>query len=246
MSSPLLKKLIIAGMIAGVFGAFWAFDLGQYFTLSYLKGSLDSFKALYSIHPILVIIVYFFLYVIATSFSLPGAAMLTIAGGGLFGLITGTLIVSFASTIGATLACFAARYLLRDWVQGKFGEKIVKINEGIEKEGALYLFTLRLIPVFPFWIINLVMGLTKMPLWRFYWVSQLGMLAGTMVYVNAGKELAKIDSVKGVLSPGLLISFALLGIFPLAAKKLLALYRQRKYHATNQSSKGEKHGTARL
>lgn len=246
MSSPLLKKLIIAVMIAGVFGAFWALDLGQYFTLSYLKGSLDSFKALYSTHPILVIIVYFFLYVIATSFSLPGAAMLTIAGGGLFGLITGTLIVSFASTIGATLACFAARYLLRDWVQGKFGEKIVKINEGIEKEGALYLFTLRLIPVFPFWIINLVMGLTKMPLRRFYWVSQLGMLAGTMVYVNAGKELAKIDSVKGILSPGLLISFALLGIFPLAAKKLLALYRQRKYHTTNQSSKGEEHGTARL
>lgn len=235
MSLPLLKKLIIAGVIVGVLGVFWAFNLDKYLTLSYLKGSMDSFRALYATHPILVIIIYFFLYVISTSLSLPGAVILTIAGGGLFGLLTGTLIVSFASTIGATLACFAARYLLRDWVQGKFGEKIVKINEGIEKEGAFYLFTLRLIPVFPFWIINLVMGLTKMSLWRFYWVSQLGMLAGTMVYVNAGKELAKIDSVKGILSPGLLISFALLGIFPIAVKRLLALYRQKRYHTTNQS-----------
>lgn len=160
--------------------------------------------------------------------SLPGAVVLTIVGGALFGFLTGTLIVSFASTIGATLACFVARFLLRDWVQGKFGDKIVKINEGIGKEGAFYLFTLRLIPVFPFWIINLVMGLTRMRLWTFYWVSQLGMLAGTMVYINAGKELARIDSLKGILSPGLLISFALLGIFPIAVKKLLTLYKKRR------------------
>jgi uncharacterized membrane protein YdjX (TVP38/TMEM64 family) len=175
----------------------------------------------------MVILVYFVIYVVATSLSLPGAVVLTIAGGALFGFLTGTLIVSFASTIGATLACFVARFLLRDWVQGKFGGKIVRINEGIENEGVFYLFTLRLIPVFPFWIINLVMGLTKMPLWTFYWVSQLGMLAGTMVYVNAGKELAKIDSLKGILSPGFIISFALLGIFPIAVKKLLALYKKR-------------------
>jgi uncharacterized membrane protein YdjX (TVP38/TMEM64 family) len=148
--------------------------------------------------------------------------------------LTGTLIVSFASTIGATLACFVARFLLRDWVQSKFGDKIVKINEGIGKEGAFYLFTLRLIPVFPFWIINLVMGVTKMPLGTFYWVSQLGMLAGTMVYVNAGKELARIDSLKGILSPGLLVSFTLLGIFPIAVKKLLTLYKKRRRNSDSE------------
>jgi uncharacterized membrane protein YdjX (TVP38/TMEM64 family) len=121
-----------------------------------------------------------------------------------------------------------SRFLLRDWVQSKFSDKIAKVNEGIEKEGAFYLFTLRLIPIFPFWMINLVMGLTKMPLSRFYWVSQIGMLPGTMVYVNAGKELAKIESIKGIFSPRLIISFALLGIFPIAVKKLVAFYRKRK------------------
>ena len=175
-----------------------------------------------------MILVYFLVYVAATSLSLPGAAVLTIAGGAFFGLLTGTLVVSFASAIGATVACFVSRFVLRDWVQGKFGDKIVKINEGIEREGAFYLFTLRLIPVFPFWMINLVMGLTKISLRRFYWVSQLGMLPGTIVYVNAGRELAKIDSLRGILSPGLLISFVLIGIFPVAVKKLVALYRGRR------------------
>jgi uncharacterized membrane protein YdjX (TVP38/TMEM64 family) len=223
-----MNKLFLAAAIIVLIIVYWAFDLGRYFTLSYLKGSLEGFEALYADHRVLVILIYFFIYVVATSLSLPGAVVLTIVGGALFGFLTGTLIVSFASTIGATMACFVARFLLRDWVQGKFGDKIVKINEGIEKEGVFYLFTLRLIPVFPFWIINLVMGLTKMPLWKFYWVSQLGMLAGTMVYVNAGKELAKIDSLRGILSPGLIISFALLGIFPIAVKKLLALYKKRR------------------
>jgi uncharacterized membrane protein YdjX (TVP38/TMEM64 family) len=227
LNRNLSKKLILVAAIIILVFVFWAFDLGRYFTLSYVKGSLDGFKSLYAEHRVMVILVYFVLYVVATSLSLPGAVVLTIAGGALFGFLTGTLIVSFASTIGATLACFVARFLLRDWVQGKFGGKIVRINEGIENEGVFYLFTLRLIPVFPFWIINLVMGLTKMPLWTFYWVSQLGMLAGTMVYVNAGKELAKIDSLKGILSPGLIISFALVGIFPIAVKKLLALYKKR-------------------
>lgn len=246
MSRSSLKKLVIAGIIGGVFVAFWAFDLGRYITLSYLKGSVDNLKALYANHRVLVILAYFLIYVVATSLSVPGAVILTIAGGALFGLLTGTLIVSFASAIGATLACFTARYLLRDWVQGKFGDKIVRINEGMEKEGAFYLFTLRLIPVFPFWIINLVMGLTTMSLWKFYWVSQIGMVAGTIVYVNAGKELAKIDSVKGILSPGLLVSFALLGIFPLVVKKLLTLYQRKRLHTTHQLSKGDNDGTARI
>jgi len=147
--------------------------------------------------------------------------VLTLAGGGFFGLLTGTLVVSFASTLGATLACFAARTLLRDWVQGKFGEKLNAFNEGIEREGWLYLFTLRLIPAFPFFVINLVMGLTTMRLSTFYWVSQLGMLPATIVFVNAGKELAKIDTLAGILSPTLIASFALLGIFPLAVKKIV-------------------------
>lgn len=227
MKRNLSKKLILAGGIAGIIAAFWAFDLGRFLTLSYMKASLDGFRDLYAAHRLAVILGYFLVYVIATALSFPGAVVLTMFGGALFGFLAGTIIVSFASTVGATLACFVSRFLLRDWVQGRFGDKVRRINEGIEKEGAFYLFTLRLIPVFPFWVINLIMGLTKMPLRRFYWVSQVGMLAGTMVYINAGKELAKIETVRGILSPGLLISFALLGIFPIAAKKLLALYRKR-------------------
>jgi uncharacterized membrane protein YdjX (TVP38/TMEM64 family) len=227
--------LLLAVAITGIVIVLWI-NLGHYITLSYMKGSLDGFKALYAEHRFSVIFIYFAVYVIAASLSLPGAVVLTIAGGALFGFLTGTLIVSFASTIGATLACFVARFFLRDWVQGKFGDRIVKINEGIEKEGAFYLFTLRLIPVFPFWIINLVMGLTKMPLRRFYWVSQLGMLAGTMVYINAGKELARIDSLKGIISPGLLVSFVLLGIFPIVVKRMLAFYRNRKKTVTVKNS----------
>ena len=228
MSKNVVKKLLLVAVIIGIVVVCWLLNLGRYLSLSYVKTSLDGFKTLYAEHRVLVILIYFFIYVIATSLSLPGAVILTIAGGALFGLFTGTLIVSFASTIGATLACFVARFLLRDWVQGKFGDRILKINEGIEKEGAFYLFALRLIPVFPFWIINLVMGLTKMPLWRFYWVSQLGMLIGTIVYVNAGKELAKIDSLKGIVSPSLITSFVLLGFFPIAVKRLLAMYRGKR------------------
>lgn len=155
---------------------------------------------------------------------------MTLAGGALFGLSVGTIVVSFASSIGATAACVVARFLLRDWVQEKFGHRLAAFNEGIEKEGAFYLFTLRLIPVFPFFMINLVMGLTRMPLFRFYWVSQLGMLPATLVYVNAGRELAKIDSLSGILSPGMIISFALLGLFPLIVRKSLKFYRSGTRH----------------
>jgi len=188
---------------------------------------------LYKGHKVLVIAGYMVIYILATSLSLPGAVVLTIAGGALFGLLTGTVVVSFASTIGATLACFVSRFFLRDWVEEKFSDKIGKVNEGIKKEGAFYLFSLRLIPIFPFWLINLVMGVTKMRLVTFYWISQIGMFPATVVYVNAGKELAKVDSLKGILSPELLGSFALLGIFPLAAKRIIALYRKR---APNQQT----------
>ena len=226
------KKIVILVIVISLIVAFKVFNLGQYLTLSYLKESLDKFNDLYEKHQALVIAGYFIIYVLTTSLSLPGASPLGIVGGALFGFWVATLVVSFASTIGATLACFISRFLLRDWVQSKFSDKIAKVNEGIEKEGAFYLFTLRLIPIFPFWMINLVMGLTKMPLSRFYWVSQIGMLPGTMVYVNAGKELAKIESVKGIFSPRLIISFALLGIFPIAVKKLVAFYRKRKEKTT--------------
>ncbi len=227
------KKIVILVIVISLIVAFKVFNLGQYLTLSYLKESLNEFKDLYEKHRVLVIAGYFIIYVLTTSLSLPGASPLSIVGGALFGFWITTLVVSFASTIGATLACFVSRFLLRDWVQSKFSDKIVKVNEGIEKEGAFYLFTLRLIPIFPFWMINLVMGLTKMSLLKFYWVSQVGMLPGTMVYVNAGKELAKIESIKGIFSPSLIISFALIGIFPIIVKKLMAFYRKRKEKTAN-------------
>lgn len=228
--NKLLQKILIGVVLLSAVVAFKVFDLGQYLTLSYIKASQERFALLYFEHRLMVILGYGLIYVLATSLSLPGAVVLTLAGGALFGLWTGTLTVSFASTIGATLACIISRFLLRDWVQAKFGDRLKTVNDGIEKEGAFYLFTLRLVPIFPFWLINLVMGLTKMPLRRFYWVSQVGMLPGTIVYVNAGKELAKIESLAGVLSPGLIISFAALGIFPLAAKKILSLYKKKSYH----------------
>ena len=222
-----LKKIVLLIFIAAIIVAVKVFHLDQYLTLSSMKGSFDQLRALYENHSLMVIAGYFVVYVLTTSLSIPGAVPLSIAGGALFGFWVTTIVVSFASTIGATLACFVSRFLLRDWIQNKFGDKITKVNEGIEREGTFYLFTLRLIPVFPFWLINLAMGLTKMPLFKFYWVSQIGMLPGTMVFVNAGKELAKIESIKGILSPSLIVSFALIGVFPIAVKKLVALYRSR-------------------
>lgn len=234
MSSKIIKKVIIIVVIIGIIVAFKIFNLGQYLTLSYIKASQKHFELLYTENPVAVITSYMAIYILTTSLSLPGAAVLTIGGGALFGLITGTLVVSFASTIGATLACFVSRFLLREWIQGKFSEKIKKVNEGVEKEGSFYLFTLRLIPVFPFWMINILMGLTKMPLFKFYWVSQLGMFPGTIVYVNAGKELVKIDSLKGILSPSLILSFVLIGIFPITVKKLISWYKSKKGKTVEQ------------
>ncbi len=227
MTEKTLKKiaLICAGLAA--VALFRYFDLGQYLTLAYLKESQAHFSRLYGAHQFTVIAAYMAIYIGVTALSLPGAAVMTLAGGALFGFIIGTVVVSFASTIGASLACIVSRFLLRDWVQTRFGKQLATINDGIKKEGAFYLFTVRLIPVFPFFVINLLMGLTRMRLTTFFWVSQLGMLAGTMVYVNAGKELAKIDSLGGILSPGLVASFVILGLFPITVKKLMALYRNK-------------------
>ncbi len=223
-----LQKMTVIAALAVLVGLFILFDLDRYLTLSFLKESRDSFAALYARRPALVIGGYFLIYTVVTAVSLPGAAVMTLAGGALLGLFVGTVVVSFASTIGATLACFFSRFLLRDWVQGRFGDKLESVNRGIEREGAFYLFTLRLVPIFPFFVINLVMGLTRMPLFRYYWVSQLGMFPATLVYVNAGKELGKIDSLSGIVSPGLLISFAILGLFPITVKKGLAWYGAKR------------------
>ncbi len=228
MKKKALKKILIIVVIAALIALFKTFNLGEYLTLSYIKESQEKFQILYGDHRTAVIAIYMIIYILVTSLSLPGAAVMTIAAGALFGLIVGTVAVSFASTIGATLACFVSRFILRDWIQARFGDKLKTVNDGVEREGAFYLFTLRLIPVFPFWLINLVMGLTKMPLKKFYWVSQVGMLAGTIVYVNAGKEIAKIESLSGILSPGLILSFVLLGLFPLLAKKSIEFYKSRK------------------
>ncbi len=216
-----LVKAGLALVAAVLIAAFVYFDLDRYLTLAYLKESQAGFQAMYEKHRLAVIAAYMGIYILVAALSLPGAAVLTLAGGGLFGLWVGTVVVSFASTIGATLACLAARFLLQDWVQNRFGDKLEAVNQGIAREGAFYLFTMRLIPVFPFFVVNLLMGLTRLPIVTFFWVSQLGMLAGTIVYVNAGKELARIDSLSGILSPGLLASFAALGLFPIVVKKVV-------------------------
>lgn len=223
-----LNKILIAAVSVIAVIAFNIFDLGEYLSLSYIKESQQKFEFLYAEHTVPVIGGYMLIYILVTSLSLPGAAIMTLAGGALFGLLRGTFIVSFASAIGATLACFVSRFVLRDWVQGKFGDRLKTVNDGIEREGPFYLFTLRLIPVFPFWLINLLMGLTKMPLRTFYWVSLVGMVPGTIVYVNAGKELGKLDSLSGILSPGLILSFTLLGLFPLITKKTIAIYTSQR------------------
>ncbi|WP_455220597.1 dihydrolipoyl dehydrogenase [Kaarinaea lacus] len=228
MNKLINTKSIVIGIILLLIFAFFAFDAGQYFTLEYLKAQKSAFLAFYNENIFLTIAIYFVIYVVMAALSLPGAAVMTLAGGAIFGLGTGTLVVSFASTIGATLAFMVSRFLLRDYVQNKFRKKLQTINDGIEKDGTFYLFTLRLIPVFPFFLINLAMGITKLPTWKFYLVSQIGMLPGTMVYVNAGSQLANIDSLSGILSPSILMSFALLGIFPLVAKKIVEWMKSRR------------------
>lgn len=228
MKQEHIKKIIIIAVVIGSIAAFNIFNLGDYFSLSYIKEAREKFQVMYVENRTAVIASYMAIYIIVTSLSLPGAAVMTLAGGALFGLVAGTIIVSFASTIGATAACFVARFVLRDWVQNKFGDKLKAVNEGIEKEGAFYLFTVRLIPYIPFFLINLAMGLTRMPLRTYFWVSQIGMLPATVVYVNAGKELAGISSVRDIASPTLIIAFMLLGFFPLVTKKLMELYKKKR------------------
>ncbi|MBL3527041.1 MAG: FAD-dependent oxidoreductase [gamma proteobacterium endosymbiont of Lamellibrachia anaximandri] len=222
------QKGLLLLVLLGLVGAFFYFDLTQYLTLEYLQAQRDALIEWRRSEPLFAAALFFVVYVLVTALSLPGATVMTLAVGAVFGLFWGLLLVSFASTIGATLAFVIARFLLRDTVQSRFGDRLKSINAGIEKDGAFYLFTLRLVPLFPFFVINLVMGLTPIKTWTFYWISQVGMLAGTVVYVNAGTQLAGLDSLSGILSPGLIGSFVLLGLFPLLAKKFVALVKARR------------------
>jgi len=225
------NKLVVLVIVVALIAAFFAFDLGRYFSFAYLKSSQAQFAELYRAQPALVIGLYALLYVVVFALALPVGAVISLAGGAMFGLVVGTVVVSFASTIGATLAFLASRYILADSVRARFAARLNEVDKGIEKDGPFYLFTLRLIPAIPPAVINLLFGLTKMRTWTFYWVSQVGMLAGTIVYINAGTQLAKIDSPAGILSPGLIVSFLLLGFFPLVAKRIVDAVKARRVYA---------------
>ena len=226
-----LKKIVILAALAALVAAYFIFDLGQYLTLDGIKALAGDVAAFQQRNPLAVIAGFFIAYVLVTAASIPGAAILTLAAGALFGVVGGTILVSFASTLGATLAFLSSRYVLRDSIEARFGERLKAINAGLERDGPFYLFSLRMIPVFPFFVVNLVMGLTRIRTWTYAWVSQLGMLLGTIVYVNAGTQLAQIDSLSGIASPGVLASFALLGIVPWLAKGIIGVIKRRKVYA---------------
>ncbi|MFP5222503.1 MAG: TVP38/TMEM64 family protein [Acidobacteriota bacterium] len=226
MTSQTAKKLGAVALAAAVIGLFFWLDGPKYLDLQTLKSSRDGLQALYEQKPVLMLGGFFLLYVAASALSLPGAAVLTLAGSAVFGFWAGLLVVSFASSLGATLACALSRYVLRDMVRQRFTIAIAKMDTGVAHEGAWYLFSLRLVPVIPFFLINVAMGLTAMPLRTFYWVSQLGMLPGTAVYVNAGTELGRIESLRDILSPGLLLALVLLAVFPVAAKWAIKRFRR--------------------
>jgi pyruvate/2-oxoglutarate dehydrogenase complex dihydrolipoamide dehydrogenase (E3) component/uncharacterized membrane protein YdjX (TVP38/TMEM64 family) len=227
----LLVRLALVALVAVAIAAFFAFDLSHVLSLQALKERQHALQLLRTAHPWLLAGGFVLAYVAITAASLPGATIVTLAGGAVFGLLEGTVLVSFASSIGATGAMLASRLLFRDAVNRRFGQRLVTIDRGLERDGAFYLFTLRLVPALPFFLINLLMGLTTLPARTFYWVSQLGMLAGTLVYVNAGTQLAQLKSVTGIFSLPLLGSFVLLGVFPWIARGLVGLARRRKLHA---------------
>ena len=223
-----MKKIIAIGIVAVLIACYFIFDLGQFLNLEYFEAQQGRIAAFTDEKPIQAAAIYFALYVAVAGLSLPGAAILTLVGGAVFGLWAGSILVSFAASIGASFAFLVSRYVLRDTIQSRYGDRLGALNEGVRKDGAFYLFTLRLVPIFPFFVINLLMGLTPIRLLTFYLVSQIGMLPATIVYVNAGTQLAKIDSLSAILSPALIISFALLGIFPLVAKMIINVVKNRK------------------
>ena len=231
-------KIILIILIAALITAFFLFDLGQYLNLAYIKAKQAEIDAFYQANPMPAALSFFSMYILVTGLSLPGAAIMSLIGGAIFGLIWGTVLVSFAAPMGATLAFLASRYIFRDVIQRKFARQLKPLNEGIEKEGGFYLFTLRLVPAFPFFIINLVMGLTHIRTITFFLVSQIGMLPGTIVFINAGTQLAKISAISDILSFNLIASFILLGLFPLLAKKTVDFIQARR-HRTDPLNKAE-------
>ena len=230
-SGSWVRWLVLLLALLGLWLAYWHWDLGQWLTLERLKAGRDTLISLYADQPVQTALTFFGVYVLAAALSFPGASILTLAAGAMFGWAMGLLLVSFASSLGALLAFWVSRYLLRDVIEQRFGKLLQPINEGLAKDGTFYLLTLRLVPLFPFWLINLLMGLTTLGARRFYIVSQIGMLVGTAVYVNAGTQLAAIDTAADVLSPGLLASLVLLGVFPLLAKFMVDALQRRKLYA---------------
>lgn len=221
-------KTIIVSILLAAFAAAWILDLGQYLTLESVRAQQNALKSYQVAQPAIVIGGFFIAYVVVAALSLPGAAIMTLLGGALFGFWQGLIAVSFASTIGATLAFLLARFLLKDWIQSRYQKQLATLNEGFRKEGAFYLFALRLIPVFPFFLVNILTGMMPIKTRHFYGASQLGMLPGTAVYVYAGTELGKIQSLSDIASPSLVAAFVILGLFPLIAKKIVATMRGRR------------------
>jgi len=229
--SSRIKKVIVVFALLALLVFFQQSGLGNFLSFSYLKQNVDLLREKVQVQFFLSSLIYFVLYVAVTALSLPGAAIMTLAGGALFGFWHGLILISFASSLGATLAFVISRFFLKDWVEKKFAANISSIQEGIKKDGALYLFSLRLIPVFPFFLVNLLMGLTPIRAWTFYWVSQLGMLAGTAAFVNAGTQVSQLKSPKGIVSPEMLGAFVILGILPLVSKGILAHLKRKKVYS---------------
>ena len=222
------KQLLVLAFILAALGAWFFLDLGSYLQLGELQQGIGELRQWYEQNPRLAGLIYFVFYVTVTGLSVPGSAVMTLAGAALFGFWYALVLVSFGSSIGATLAFLVSRTLLRDWVQGRFGRQMRSVNQGFEKDGSFYLLTLRLVPIFPFFLINLVMGLLPIRTWRYYWVSQLGMFPATVVFVNAGTQLGQLESLGGIISAPILASFALLGVFPLLAKWLVGYLQNRR------------------
>jgi uncharacterized membrane protein YdjX (TVP38/TMEM64 family) len=222
------RQLLILVVLAAALTAWWYLDLGRYLRFETLTSGIDELRAWRAAQPAVAAAAYFAAYVAVTGLSLPGAAIMTLAGGALFGFWWALLLVSFASSAGATLAFLVSRLLLRDWVQSRFGTQLKRFNDGFARDGAFYLFSLRLVPVFPFFVINLIAGLLPIPVARFYWVSQLGMLPATAVYVNAGTQLGQLQGPAGIISPALLASLLLLAVFPYLARAILRRLRSRR------------------
>jgi uncharacterized membrane protein YdjX (TVP38/TMEM64 family) len=223
-----MKRLVIVAVVVLLVGAFYALGLGDYLSLEYLQASRERAVAQVHAAPVGTALVFFALYVLITGLSLPGAAVMTVAAGAIFGVLWGLLLVSFASSMGATIAFLVSRSLLGEWVESRFGSYLEPINRGLQRDGVFYLFTIRMVPVFPFFVVNLLMGLTRIGVIPFYLVSQAGMLAGTFVFVFAGTQLAEIHRLGDVLSPGLIGALTLLGVFPLIAKKIVEFVAQRR------------------